>query len=1081
MKAEAKRELSSTIRALRARLLEDLHAASESAYRLSVHEREAGLSEAARVRRHRLEAWIKEQERAEETRGRTKRPKDEIRREPEKQAAYTLLNRIIFIRLLEAADLRSPSVVSGGWESRGYKDFRELAPELVRGDETEGYAYLLGLLFEDLAIELPGLFGSAGVADLIPIPASTLRYVVAALNEPALASCWTDDMTLGWVYQYWNDPEREKLDAKLSSGGKLAPHEIASKTQMFTERYMVDWLLQNSLGLMWLAMCRKHGWTPEVEDDGTLTRLEERRAEWRAKREAGEISLTELMPLHTDAERRWAYYLPQPIPDDAVEHAPETVRGLKIIDPAVGSGHFLVVLFDFLFALYMEEARHRGEQGEERWSAKAIVENILENNLHGIDLDPRAVQIAAAALWLKAKLTCPEARPSRLNLVASNLRLASLPDDDPALVELRREIEREVRIPVELTDTIVNALKGADHLGSLLKIDAAVDEAIRKHEATFGRSSDPVQGRLFGQTPPSQQRLTLDRDAARASVLERIEEFLSRHTTGDDLGLRLRGEQLASGVRFVRMLREGSYDLVVGNPPYQGTAKMQDAAYVTSNYPQGKADLYSAFLQRGVQLARACGTSALLTMRNWMFINQFESLRSWVLGNLDLRALGDFAIGAFDEVPNDVLSVVVSVFRKTLPSSARGVALQPTPPDDRSYDRERTRRKRAAALLHCGINDFSIKDFQVVAGFPFIYWWDHSSYEDYAKALKLGDVAPVRTGLCTSDNTRFLRAAWEISPNEPNWSPYVSGARGLAWFDPCDLRCVWANNGLEVKAFNEKLYVSFSRTVQNEEFYLQPGIAYTPIGNSFRARIHRRKSIMGKKGSSVFPSDIAGTVCLMNSLKVREVLQSLNPGLDFQVGDVNRLPVFPVPSSESIFATVSDAFSTHESHREPSVEFQRPGPSPWRRAQEWAQSSVDRPEWAPLQPYEPEYDAEPPTNHLSFAFGVSLGRFCPEGEGILDRAKGDLSQTLPGGILFLDGTLDSGDSRDSLGLEAAKQLRDAWSEHGRSIDGRSSLGVSPHQVFRGRPPQDVREPPDPLAAHVREEDLRRLGDDSSLG
>jgi hypothetical protein len=77
----------------------------------------------------------------------------------------------------------------------------------------------------------------------------------------ALASCWTDDMTLGWVYQYWNDPEREALDAKLNAGGKVAPHEIASKTQMFTERYMVDWLLQNSLGPMWLAMCRKHGWT----------------------------------------------------------------------------------------------------------------------------------------------------------------------------------------------------------------------------------------------------------------------------------------------------------------------------------------------------------------------------------------------------------------------------------------------------------------------------------------------------------------------------------------------------------------------------------------------------------------------------------------------------------------------------------------------------------------------------------------------------------------------------------------------------------------------------------------------------
>ena len=103
------------------------------------------------------------------------------------------------------------------------------------------------------------------MADLIPVGAATLRHCVEALDAPALASCWTDDMTLGWVYQYWNDPEREALDAKLHAGGKVEPHEIASKTQMFTERYMVDWLLQNSLGPMWLAMCRKHGWTADCE------------------------------------------------------------------------------------------------------------------------------------------------------------------------------------------------------------------------------------------------------------------------------------------------------------------------------------------------------------------------------------------------------------------------------------------------------------------------------------------------------------------------------------------------------------------------------------------------------------------------------------------------------------------------------------------------------------------------------------------------------------------------------------------------------------------------------------------------
>ena len=174
--------------------------------------------------------------------------------------------------------------------------------------------------------QLPGLYGPVGMADLIPLPAATLRAVVESLDDKELASCWADDMTLGWVYQYWNDPEREALDAKLNARGKLEPYEIASKTQMFTERYMVDWLLQNSLGPMWLAMCRKHGWQADVERDGTLDTLEKRRIDWRAKRDAGEVALTELMPLYTDAERQWAYFVPQPVPEDAVEHAPASLR-----------------------------------------------------------------------------------------------------------------------------------------------------------------------------------------------------------------------------------------------------------------------------------------------------------------------------------------------------------------------------------------------------------------------------------------------------------------------------------------------------------------------------------------------------------------------------------------------------------------------------------------------------------------------------------------------------------------------------------------------------------------------------------
>ncbi len=608
MTPEAKAKLSKIIRGLRELLLADLEDALRGDYSLGIPAEQAKLPAARAEKRRRLDMWVDEQVRALSDKERKPKKQQDaaiarFRGELVKQAAYTWLNRLVYLRLLEGMKLQPAKLLTGGLASSVYGDFRDLAQALVGhedGDDSDGYAFLLGLVFDELAIDLPGLFGRSGLGELVPMRWATLRQVIEALDSPELVSCWTDDMTLGWVYQYWNDPEREALDDKLSGGGKVAPHEIASKTQMFTERYMVDWLLQNSLGPLWLAMCKQHGWTAKVVADGTLARLEARRIAWRARRDAGEVELTALMPIEAGAEQRWAYYVEQPIPADAPALAPASIRKLKLIDPAVGSGHFLVVAFDLLVALYREEAEHLGEVGQPQWSDQAIVESIFENNLHGVDLDPRAVQIAAAALMLAAQRVSPGARPGRINLVASKLRLASLPDDDEALVELRAKVQRETGISGDVTQALIHELAGADHLGSLLKIGHALDMALKADALSRVRVE---QGDLYkGGLSPVAKREPISPDEAKASLLQRLEGFLAAHTSSADLGLRLRGEQLAAGVRFMRMMEEGTYDLVVGNPPYQGTGKMEDADYVRAKYDLGKADLYAAFLQRGLEL-----------------------------------------------------------------------------------------------------------------------------------------------------------------------------------------------------------------------------------------------------------------------------------------------------------------------------------------------------------------------------------------------------------------------------------------------------------------------------------------------
>lgn len=1051
---EAKKLLAETIRGtsqnpergIRVRLLRAIHDEADRQYRLSIPLEKARLDEAHRRRRERIEAWIAERVRATRPKNATESKAAEARflAQAEKEAAATFLNRLVLLRQLEALGLSKPVVLTGGWKSKGYRELRDFAPGLCAQDLTEGYATLLQFVFDELSIDLPGLFGDVGLSRLFPIPASMLREVVERLDERGLASAWTDDTSLGWVYQYWNDPDREALDAKINGGGKIEPHEIASKTQMFTERYMVEWLLQNSLGLTWLCICKKHGWTADAES--VLPMLEARRVEWRAKREAGEVALDALMPIEGELEDHWKYFVPQPIPDDAVEQTPESVRALRILDPACGSGHFLVIAFGLLEALYREEARHRGKTITDR----EIAESILENNLFGIDIDSRAIQIAAAALYLKARSLAKDARPKTLNLVAPMLQLGNLPHDDPAVVHLRQDLKREVGIPEELTNKLLTALAGVDYLGSLLKVDAAVEATLRSLETEFEHSQR--QGNLFRGFPAQQVKLPVG--DAKATVLDKLEEFLAKHSKSADLGLRLDGEQLAAGVRFVRLVKEKTYDLVVGNPPYQGLSRTGSFEYVAKSYPRGKDNLYAAFLERSLDLAKPGGLSGLLTMRGWMFLGQFSLLREWLLGQADLRLVGDVDRGAFEDVPDEVLATAMSVIRRTSPSDIVSVALQPTPTSDRARDNQRTARKRAAVLAQVGRVEFRPREFESIKGEPIVYWWTKEFLDRYAKATKLGAHSPARFGVNTGNNGRYVRFWWECAtasvsvsrgfqgkPPLLNWVPFILGGKGRMWFE--DLRNVisWHSAALAMKVDIERKFGpgGVHWKVCNSEWYFRQGIAFSMIGTNFSARVHRYSSVIGNMGSSVFPQDIPATVCIMNSSLARFQLESLNPGVHFEVGDVNRLAMFPVQAANEIFAQLDAAFTIHEAARESSIEFARPGASPWCYAQQWAQCAVDRTEGTSIPRYQPYFDTPEPKTHVSFAMGIALGRLDANDKGVLSSAPPD---ALPSGTLFLNE-----EGGDSLDHPACWGIHATWKEHRLSISEGDDLRTYLRRAF----------------------------------
>ncbi|WP_411281780.1 BREX-6 system adenine-specific DNA-methyltransferase PglX, partial [Gemmatimonas sp.] len=601
-------------------------------------------------------------------------------------------------------------------------------------------------------------------------------------------------------------------------------------------------------------------------------------------------------------------------------------------------------------------------------------------NLHGIDIDARAIQIAAAALWLRAKLHAPDARLSRMNLVAPNFRLAALPKDDPARVALETELA-QLGVPRETTTRLVDALKGVDHLGTLLRVDrdigALLDEQERE-EPLFAHAARKHRARLEAH----------------------LASFLDAHAAESDLGLRLEGEQLAAGVRFVELAKDGRYDVVVGNPPYHSTSKLAESKTFSTICEEGRADLFASFFVRCLELARVGGACGLVTLSNWMSLGAFEGLRARLL-RVGISLIADFGKSAFGE-GSQLISTSATLLRPHFPRVGGSVALR-TFENAGAIAKDQPTRTAAALLAQVGRYEFDPKAFAVIDGEPIVYWWTKEFLDRYAAAPKLGDVSSVRSGAATSDNTRFLRRWFEVAPTDggnKHWAPYIKGADGSAWCDPSSHVVRWDGLGLQPRVYAEHGYGSYSRQIKNEHWYFKKGIAFTAIGANFSARLHLRASVFDVMGQSIFPpaQAIAGTLCAMNRSIAKEVLQSLNPTIHFQVSDVERLSLFAVEYADTIVSTIVEAFRQHEAAREPSRDFNVPASSPWRCVQQWAQLAVDRPEGAPLPPYAPEYDRPDPEAHVSFAIGVALGRFGASGEGILDTAP---NTALPTGILFV--------------------------------------------------------------------------------
>lgn len=834
--------------------------------------------------RERLESFIADEK------GAGLEPKA-ARRKLAKEAAFTWLNRLVALKMMEARKLVRQTV-SKGADSNGFKMWLtepgnepHLAdyeagemPKDARGEGPRDRAYRRFLLAQcgRLAEEIRVLFDPDNLASRLAPRPTVLAQLIDMTGADELAEAWQpgNEETIGWVYQFFIEDEKaDVFDGFYKRKQKVRPEDIPAATQIFTPRWIVKCLVQNTLGRAWLQM----------HPDSTLA-----------------DKLDYLVPLEGETPA-----------------APlKPVREITLLDPACGTMHFGLVAFDLFVEMYREELARAGEEG---WPEEAsvtgeeeIAASIIANNIHGIDIDLRAVQLSAMTLFIKAKMVDPKARISDSKLACTDTRMILGDRFQAFLDKLGRPIYRRI-----LT-TLAKRLEHADQLGSLLRPDEEVRKLIEQERKKYekeGRQPD-----LFGWS-----REQFDTDAGLREFWETLETQIAQAIdafgrdeaeAGHDASFFV-GEA-AKGLRMLELLAK-RYDIVVTNPPYMTSRNMNAVmnGFLKKEYSAAKRDLYAAFIQRCTELLADTGRLGMITQQSFMFISSYENLRTWLRDRVAIETMPHTGPRAFAEVTGEKVNTTLLVVRREGREAVRGEAVGTyfrlvKEPD---AEAKRTRFEQAVAHLQSGHPDplayhYRQADFDAIPGSPWVYWITPGLRNLFVAEMKLEEVSRLCIGMRTGDDRRFLRSWWEVGLHHigrrcrnseeaircgRRWFPYMKGGGSKRWYGHQELVVLWAEDGREVKANTRHTYPelgeNLSWKITNEPFYFRVGVTWSNLSSThFSARLSPSGFIFSTKGSCAFCEDPFWLLGLLNSSFARFALSLINPTVSFEAGDLSRMP-----------------------------------------------------------------------------------------------------------------------------------------------------------------------------------------------
>jgi hypothetical protein len=762
-----------------------------------------------------------------------------------REQAFTILNRLCALRMAEARGLLIESIAKG-YQSKGFQLYQRLAGTAL-GETGDCYRLFLFSVFDEFAVDLPLLFDrSSPQGRLFPREAALVN-VLQEINHADIAPLWAEDETIGWIYQYFNSVE-ERRQMRAESQAPRNSRELAIRNQFFTPRYVVEFLTDNTLGRVWYEMTKGEAALKDYcrylvrrPNEIFLTEGEKAPEQGGASEELSQEQLLK-QPVHI---------LHRPLKDP---------RDIKMLDPACGSMHFGLYAFDLFERIYEEAWEIEAQRGvndfvrteglkslHESYADKTaflrdVPRLIIERNIHGIDIDPRAVQIAGLSLWLRAQRSWQVQNVKALDrpqIHRSNIVCA---EPMPGEADMLEEFSDQLRPKLlgQLVKIIFEKMKLAGEAGSLLKIEEEIKEAISAARAAYGKfllDQKKDSEYLPGMAPERGKTLFDFAD------LPKVEDFWNHaenlvfgiladyvgHPPGTEFTRRrMFARDAVGGFAFIDICRKG-YDAVVMNPPF-GSSSVSSASYIKSQYADASSDLYACFVMRAVKLTHAeTGLIGAITNRTGFFIDQLSEWRDSLLPQIEVFA--DLGSGVLDAL---VEAAVYIISMKELSPAASHFG----------FDLLSQSRKDEMLLDSvCSIRDgkfnnlsyvWSPKVLCSIPGAPLAYWATPGLLRPFRRQLSLqGAGFEAQIGVSTKDDFRFLRLRWETPPNQfkSKWFPLAKGGEYSRYWSDLYLMINFESSAKELHAFLSHKYPylkgNTSWVIHAESGYYRPALTYT--------------------------------------------------------------------------------------------------------------------------------------------------------------------------------------------------------------------------------------------------------------